>query len=257
MNASTDIDRADPLPLWAQLLAILRRRIARGEYGASFPTDAQLADEFDLSRHTVREAVRRLQDEGVVNRRRGVGSVVATPVFEQSTGAMYSLFRSIESQGREQRSDLIDLSTTTDAGIATRLDLPDAAPLVRAERLRRVDGEPLAHDTSWLPLHLAQPLLDVDFGRTGLYDELARTCGIEVDAGTEWIHPMFPSPAERARLELGRREAAFLIERLVRAGGRAVEWRESVVRGDRYTFVANWSPTARYRSVLAPAESAP
>lgn len=254
MNGTTEIDRADPLPLWAQLLAVLRRRIANGDYAEAFPTDAQLAGEFDLSRHTVREAVRRLQDDGLVDRRRGVGTFVSAPLIEQSTGAIYSLFRSIEEQGREQRSDLLDLSTTTDSAVATRLELPDAAPLVRVERLRRVDGEPLAHDTSWLPLHIAQPLLDVDFGRTGLYDELARTCGIEVDSGSEWIHPLVPDPAERALLALGRRQAAFLIDRLVRAGGRAVEWRQSIVRGDLYTFVANWSPTARYTSVLAPSE---
>ena len=249
------IDRADPLPLWAQLLTILRRRIGAGTYDDGFPTDAQLAEEFELSRHTVREAVRRLQDEGVVARRRGVGTFVSHEVIEQSVGAIYSLFRSIEAQGREQRSDLLDLSTTRDGTVAARLDRPDGAELVRVERLRRVDGEPLAHDTSWLPVDVARPLLDVDFTHTALYDELARTCGVGADGGAEWIHPVIPHRDERALLGMRAGEAAFLIERLIRSGGRPIEWRQSVVRGDRYTFVARWSPTSRYESVLAPTGS--
>lgn len=250
----TALDRTSPLPLWAQLLAVLRQRIDAGVYAGGFPTDAQLAGEFDLSRHTVREAVRRLQDDGVVDRRRGIGTFVSPLAVEHSIGTMYSLFRSIEAQGREQRSDLLDRSTATDAAIAARLDLPAHADLVRVERLRRVDGEPLAHDVSWLPSDIARPLLDVDFTHTALYDELARTCGVHVDAGTEWIAATIPDTHERELLGMRQRRPAFRIERLVRAAGRAIEWRRTVVRGDVYTIVAQWSPTARYSSVLAPTE---
>lgn len=248
------LDRSDPLPLWAQLLTVLRRRIDAGDYREGFPTDAKLAAEFDLSRHTVREAVRRLQDDGVVDRRRGIGTFVSPLAVEHSIGTMYSLFRSIEAQGRSQRSDLLDLSTTADADVATRLALPAHADLVRVERLRRVDGEPLAHDVSWLPVDVARPLLDVDFTHTALYDELARTCGVHVDSGTEWIQATAPGKAERDLLGMRQRGAVLRIERLVRAAGRPIEWRRTIVRGDVYTIVAQWSPTVRYNSVLAPTE---
>jgi GntR family transcriptional regulator len=246
------IDRSDPLPLWAQLLTILRERLAAGDFGDGFPTDEQLTEVYGVSRHTVREAVRRLQAEGLVDRRRGVGSFVRPPAIEQPCGVLYSLYRSIEAQGHEQRSDVLDLSVVTDAEVADRLALAASSPLVRLERLRRIDGAPLAHDTVWLPHDVGAGLLDVDFTRTGLYDELARLGQPIPDAGGEWIHPLLPDAAERRLLGLPAREAVYRILRRGTSGDRPIEWRQTLMRADRYTIVARWSPTSRYEPVLAP-----
>ena len=109
------------MPLWAQLLSVLRARLDRGEFAEAFPTDAELTEQYGLSRHTVREAVRRLQQEGVLTRERGRGTFLRPPGIEQPTGAIYSLFRSIEAQGREQRSKVLDLEKTADPEVAARL----------------------------------------------------------------------------------------------------------------------------------------
>lgn len=241
------IDRSNPLPLWAQVLEDLRRRLAGGEFAAQFPTDNDLIDHYGVSRHTVRDAVRRLQDEGVVNRERGRGTFVTAPAVERSWGAgvVYSLFRSVESQGFEQRSEVLDLSETDDEIVAGHLDLPLDAPLVRLERLRLVDRQPLAHDVVWLPASIARPLLDVDFTHTALYDELATRCGVRPTAGSERVHAVVPGRAVRDLLGLGAHQAAFAMERSSRAGEEPVEWRETVVRGDRYSFVATWSGPGR------------
>lgn len=245
------LDRSSPLPLWAQLLAMLRERISAGAYADAFPTDAELEAEFGVSRHTVRDAVRRLQEEGILERRRGVGTFVVPAALEQPCGAIYSLFRAIEGQGREQRSDVLGLSVVTDGGVAARLELDAGAELVRLERLRRIDGTPLARDTAWLPATIAGPLLQADFGRTGLYDELARRCGVHPDAGAEWIRPAVPDERDRALLELPPGVAVYRIDRRADAAGRPIEWRETLMRADRFTFVARWAPGTRYEPVLA------
>ena len=241
------IDRSNPLPLWAQVLEDLRRRLDGGEFAAQFPTDNDLIDHYGVSRHTVREAVRRLQDEGVVNRERGRGTFVTAPALERSWGAgvVYSLFRSVESQGYEQRSEVLDLSETTDDAVADRLALAAGEPLVRLERLRLVDGQPLAHDVVWLPASVARPLLGVDFTHTALYDELASRCGVRPTSGTERVYAVVPDRAEGELLRLGPRQAVFAMERTSHAGSEPIEWRETLVRGDRYSFVATWSGSGR------------
>jgi GntR family transcriptional regulator len=238
------------MPLWAQLLEILRERLDRGEFADTFPTDAELTEQYGLSRHTVREAVRRLQEKGVVSRERGRGTFVRSSAIEQPTGAIYSLFRSIESQGREQRSTVLSLEATTDAEVAGRLGLSPTSRLVRLERVRYADGQPLAHDTAWLPADIAAPLLEVDFTRTALYDELSQRCGVRPTSGSEWIHTALPGPEDRELLGLRARQPVFTIERLSHFGERAIEWRETVVRGDGYTFVAHWSGAGDYNAVL-------
>jgi GntR family transcriptional regulator len=240
MNPSR-LDRSSDLPLWAQLEAELRRAIDAGEFDDRFPTDLELTRRYDVSRHTVREAVGRLQADGLLTRVRGRGTVVERPEFEQRLGALYSLFSSIEAAGVEQRSEVVEVGMVVNADVAARLDLDADAELFRLQRVRFADDEPLAIDTAWLPARLGEPLLDADFTHTALYDELERRCRCRPDRGWERIAPVIPSPEERAVLRSGDDEAAFQVERLGQDGGTAVEWRVTLIRGDRYRFFADWS----------------
>ncbi|ARF55761.1 GntR family transcriptional regulator [Streptomyces gilvosporeus] len=235
------LDRRSPLPLWAQLFDDLRRRVAAGEFTEEFPAEHRLTGEYEVSRHTVREALRKLRADGLVIAERGRASRLDTRRIQQPLGSLYSLYRDLEGQGVEQRSEVLRLERTADGTIAGHLGLPPEAPLIVLERLRLADGEPLAHDTAYLPAEIAEPLLATDFGHTSLYGELSRRCGVQVTGGRERIQPFLPDIRQAWLLGLADREAAFAIERLGRAGARPVEWRETVVRGDRFAFVAEWA----------------
>ncbi len=138
-----------------------------------------------------------------------------------------------------------------DGVVAARLGLEESTPLVFLERLRMAGTAPLAVDRVWLPARLAAPLLDVDLTRTGLYAELDRACGVRLTAGREDIRAVVPSPAERSLLAVGAGVAAFAVERLGRAGDEAVEWRHTLVRGDRYTLTADLTAREGHRLGLA------
>jgi len=235
------LDRTSPMPLWAQLENELKRRLDAHEFDERFPTDSELVDQYGVSRHTVREAIRHLNKTGILQRERGRGTVVNRSEFEQPLGALYSLYDSIESSGAEQRSTVVELREETDAVIAERLGLPGDAPLLYLERIRFAGDEPLAIDRAWLPIELAAPLVDSDFRHTALYDELERTCGVRPTDGWERIAPMNPTANDRERLGMRRGEAAFFLERRSHADGRPIEWRTTTIRGDRYRFIANWS----------------
>ncbi len=171
-------DRNSPLPLWAQVLGDLRGRLAGGEFTGRFPGDEELRETYGVSRHTVREAVRRLQAEGVIERGRGRGTFVTGAMIEQPLGALYSLFRSVEAQGYVQRSVVRHLEERRDEEAARVLGRAPDEPLVYLERLRLADDQPIVLDCSWLPAALARPLLEADFTRTALYHELHAQCGL-------------------------------------------------------------------------------
>lgn len=230
----TLIDRRSALPLWAQVLADLRARLAQGEFAERFPTDQQLVVRYGVSRQTVREAVRRLSEEGLLERERGRGTRVRP--FEQVGGSLESLYEQVEAQGAAQRSVVRAREVVHDAAVARRLGRPARARLVRIERLRLADEEPLALDRAWLPQEVAEGLLDADLSRSGIYVELLRLCGVDVDGGRERIAPVIPGAVDRRSMRLPPGEAAFSIERLTTAHGTPVEWRQSLVRGDRFTI---------------------
>ncbi len=214
--------------------------MADGEFGERFPGDAELVSHYGVSRHTVREAVRHLQDEGLLERRRGQGSFLVGPAIEQPLGTMYSLFRSVEATGATQESIVRVLERRHDDKAAAMLGCV-GEPLVYLERLRLADGEPIALESAWLPAAVAEPLLAVDFRHTALYEELRRRCRVRLTSGWERIRPAVPDRPARDALGIDAGQPAFEIERFGLEDGRPIEWRHSLVRGDRFFFVARWS----------------
>lgn len=246
------LDRASALPLWAQLLADLRRRLDEGELSGAFPSELELVDAYGVSRNTVREALRRLRADGVIVAGRGRRPLTAREAgIEQPLGALYSLFRSVEEAGLEQRSEVLVLDRRSDRRVAERLGLSVGTRFLYLERIRLAGGDPLAMDRLWFPADLAAPLFDADFTRTSFYDELAERTGLRLTGGEERIRAVVPTPVERAALGLPDATAALAIERKGEVRGRPVEHRETVVRGDRFGVVATFSAGFGYRLGLS------
>jgi GntR family transcriptional regulator len=240
-DPSLRIDRASPLPLWAQVLTDLRARLAAGDFHREFPSDKELVGEYAVSRQTIREAVRHLSDDGVLTRQRGRGTRLSPQQFEHVIGSLDGMFRRLQAQGATATSLVRDRKLVRDAPAAAALELSARSPLVYIERVRVVEGEPLALDQSWLPASLAEGLLEAPLTHGALYDELP----VPITGGRERIRPVVPSALERRTLRVAAGVGAFEIERLVLSHERPVEWRRSLVRGDRYSIVVELTAPAR------------
>ncbi|MDN5916562.1 MAG: GntR family transcriptional regulator [Pseudonocardia sp.] len=250
-RGTRELRREPGSPLWQQLLELLRQRLDNDEFTAGFPGELALVEEYQVSRHTVRAAMQVLREEGLVIAGRGRPPRQAEPVeIARRLGALYSLYESVRGLGLEQRSVIRCLEVQRDAVVAARLGLGEDTPLVHLERLRLAGDEPLALDRVWLPKVLAAPLLDADFSRTSLYELYARLCGVVLTDGREQILPVLPTPAEHRLLGGPRDTAAFSIQRLGQAKGRPVEWRHTLVRGDRFALTTAPAGTGGYRLEL-------
>lgn len=248
------LDRTSAMPLWAQLLDELTRRVEAGDFAAGVPGEHDLAQEYDVSRHTVREALRRMRDAGVLTSGRGRPTSVRA-AMEQPLGSLYSLFREVEGRGMVQSSVVLAQDVVTDAEASAALGLASSTRLFHLERIRLADATPLAHDRVWLPASIAAPLMDADFSHAALYDELAVRCGVRVTGGHERIRAVVPAPQRRTQLDLPRGQACLAVERVGEADRRPIEYRLTLVRGDRWSVVANW--TASGYAVTAVADPTP
>jgi len=97
----------------------------------------------------------------------------------------------------------------------------------------------------------ADPWVLADFTHTALYDELAARTGVRMDGGREHIRGVVPTAAEQRVLGTPVHRA-LPISRLGFAAGRPVEWRRTLIRGDRFSLLAEFSARTGYR--LAPDE---
>ncbi len=249
--APRELDRASSRPLWAQLEEDLHRRLADGAFDSAFPGEHELAEQYGVSRHTVREALRRMRASGVVDSTRGRGSSVRHAAIEQPLGALYSLFRSVEATGVEQRSKVRVLELRQNADVAQTLGVGPESDLVFLERLRLADGEPLALDRSWLPREIGEPLLGGTFEHTSLYGEMARLTGIRLNGGRESITALVADAPTRRLLGIKADVAVLAVTRIGCLDGRPLEFRESLIRGDRFSLSAEWPGNAGYRVDVA------
>jgi GntR family transcriptional regulator len=237
------LDRSSPMPLWAQLQQELTRRLRSGEFDQEFPGELELVEAYAVSRYTVREALRRLRESRLIDSAKGRGSWVRRGGdTDPPLGSLYSLFKEVDAQGIIQRSTVLSQQMLTWPAAAQELGLAPDAELFHLERVRLADEQPMAHDQVWIPAQIATPLLAVDFTVSGLYDELEARCGVSLVGGRERIRAVVPTDDDRKLLEVPMDVACFQIERVSSVRSTPLEYRLTVVRADRYSVLAEWSP---------------
>ncbi len=235
------LQRASGEPLWSQLHEDLLRRLGAGEFSDGFPGETALQHEYGVSRHTVREALRRLRNAGLVRSGRGRSSTVLATTIEQPLGSLYSLFREVEARGMAQTSVVLACTMATEPRAAERLGLPADTELFALERIRLTDGEPLAHDCVWLPGDIGRPLLETDFTRTALYDELERHGTARPAAGRERITATMLSPEIAEHLYTKTPAAGLVIERTGLIDDGPMECRKTTILAERYALLMSWN----------------
>ena len=237
------LDVSDPMPLWAQLATELRRRLGAGEFDARFPTEAELVGIFGVSRATVREAIRRLRGEGLLDARRGSGTFVVRRQLDAPILGTSGLAQAITAAGLAEASRVLRMEEGPAGERAAQALGIDCDQVVQwVERLRYADGEPLALDRSALAIDAGQRRAFVggELTQGSLYAVLETLCGIRITGGSERLRAVTCGQEERRLLRPRRGEGVFEVERIACAGDRVVEWRRSLVRGGGYVLSATW-----------------
>src|SRR5215218_9881698 len=193
-----DIDRSSPTPLYFQLSQAMERAISDGTLpaGSKLENELLLAQQYGLSRPTVRRAVQELVDKGLLVRKRGVGTQVIQPHVRRSV-ELTSLYDDLARAGASPTTVVLSLERVpAPADVAGELDLPEGDEVVVVRRLRSSGGEPLALMTNYLPGRFT-PTVD-DLTERGLYQYL-RAQGVNLRVAHQRIGARL-ARAEEARL---------------------------------------------------------
>jgi DNA-binding GntR family transcriptional regulator len=231
------IDRSSPVPLYHQLSEQLTAAIEDGTLkpGDPFENELALAERLDLSRPTVRRAIAELVARGLLVRRRGVGTVVASEVIHRRD-ELTSLYDDMQRRGQEPRTLVRALETRhLNARAAAALDLPATTPLVYIERLRFAGEVPTALMHNWLPPQF-DDLAEADLRDASLYGWL-RARGVRPVVAHQTIGARKPDSAERKLLNLAANDPLLTMSRRAYDGaGKAIEFGDHCYRYDQYTF---------------------
>ena len=172
--------RADQRPLYAQASEALRDLVQRNGYAAGdrLPSEIELSQRLGISRPTLREALRHLEEDGVIVRRHGVGTFVAAsePVIEAGLEVLESIDRIAERHGLSTgMSEARVEERAAEPAEIEGLGLQSDTPVTVVTRVIMADGERVAYLTDIVPqTYLRQADLDSDFHGSVLDLLLAR-----------------------------------------------------------------------------------
>jgi GntR family transcriptional regulator len=232
--------RAEPAA-YVQIEEELAERIRTGMLrpGDRIPPERELAEQMQVSRMTVRQALGRLADRGLLVRERGRGTFVSEPKLIQSLSRLNGFYDQMVSQGILPSSRLLSgEQVLASAAVAQVLDLRIAEPLYKVVRLRLGGGVPLALETSFFPARLVPGLLDYDLERHSIYRLMEHYDARPVRA-TQSLEPVPARDLEAETLEVPPGSPLMLVERIAwDAQDRPVEYAKDIFRGDRSRFVA-------------------
>ena len=237
VELSLNVDRSSPVPLHLQVSRQIEHAITSGQLnpGDRIPNELDLADDLDLSRPTLRQAIAYLVDKGLLVRKRGVGTQVVMSAVRRPL-ELSSLHDDLARAGQHPTTRLLDLAVgPCDDEVADALALPPRTPVLTLQRLRLAAGEPLALMTNALPTGLIEPDADA-LERTGLYAAM-RAAGVTMRVARQSVGAC---SADSRQAELLDEHAGAALLTMTRIAfddtGRAVEYGSHVYRASRYSF---------------------
>jgi GntR family transcriptional regulator len=234
------LDENSALPLYQQLQRALRRAIEARLIAPddALPPERDIAQDFQISRITVRKAIDGLVSEGLLMRRQGAGTFVCARV-EKNFSKLTSFSEDMRARGRTPRTVWLrksEGSVTPEEALTLRSS--PGTPVYRFHRIRYADDAPMAIEYATV---LAACLPSLDAVESSLYEALERAGNRPVRALQRLRAVLFT--AEQAKLlQIRERDAGLLVERVgFIKDGRAMEFTQSYYRGDIYDFVAELS----------------
>lgn len=229
------------LAAYARIEEELSERIRGGilRPGDRIPPERELAAQLGVSRMTVRQALGRLADRGLLVRQQGRGTFVMEPRMVQSLSRLHGLYEQMLQQGIVPAARLLSgEQIAASASLARVFVVREGSPLYKLVRLRLGTGVAVALETSYFPERLMPDLLSQDLERQSIY-RLMERYGARPVRAVQSLEPVLARADEAAALEVAVGSPLMLIERTAwDEQGRTVEYAKDLYRGDRSRFVA-------------------
>ena len=249
-------DAGLPLPLYHRVYLVLRQQVESGRFDPrdKMPGEHELADEFAVSRITVRRALDMLERAGLVRRRRGAGTYARPPsAAEPVRDNLRGLIENLLAMGLRTTVRLIEFGyVPASSEVAGLLAVPPGTEVQRSVRVRSspdAGGTPFSHLTAWVPADVGRAYGREDLAERPLLALLEARAKI---ARAEQTISACLADAAVAPLLAGEVGAALLWVRrqVFDSEGRIIEAIDSLYRPDLYAYQiglvregAMWNPT--------------
>ncbi|MCH2450041.1 MAG: GntR family transcriptional regulator [Gracilimonas sp.] len=207
----------DGTPLHKQISNWLRGQIQDGllKENEKLPSENELSDSFDVSRVTVRRALQTLENEQLIYRCQGLGSFVSDQRTHQSFAELKDFEEELSGTGLQASSKVISFrQEKVTPEICSYLGVKENTIVVKLERIRLGNEQPIAYDITWLPVFYGQLIDGYDLQKTTLFKILENEFEIPIDKGCYRLEAAAADTTIANYLDIKKQTPVLLIDRI-------------------------------------------
>lgn len=227
-------------PKYYQIYEKLLEKIQSGEYEENdrFPSDTELVNKFDVSRGTVREAVKMLINQGYLVREQGKGTFVTYKKIEQTSDQLIGFSELMKRNNIKPDAKLLHKEIITPPEeLKERMHLSEDDKVVHIIRVRYGDDLPLIIERSYFNYRLFKPIYEKDLEGNSIFKLLYDHTDIRLGEAVQHIEAINAGEAEHNMLNIPIGTPLLLLKRLIQTSeGEYFQYSEDVYRSDRISF---------------------
>ncbi|MFH7927684.1 GntR family transcriptional regulator [Enterobacter roggenkampii] len=226
-------------PMYRQIADALREKISAGELkpGDALPTESSLQEAFNVSRVTVRQALKLLTEEQIVESIQGSGTYVKEERVNYDIYQLTGFYEKLADRNVDTHSEVSIFEVLkADAKIAEKLNLSLDDKVWHVKRVRFIKQKPVNLEETWMPLAMF-PDLTWEVMENSKYHYVEQIKKLVIDRSEQELVPIMPSEEAIAALSLD--PAKPILEKVSRGflkDGRVFEYSRNVFNTDDYKF---------------------
>jgi DNA-binding GntR family transcriptional regulator len=245
-----------PYPKYLQIRELLMRRLARDLVpGDRLPTENALSSEFGVARETVREALRGLEQDGLIVRRRRNGTFVAKRPAPGRERRLTGLSEDFSELKFDTSATVLDAKPTSPpASVMAMMGLAGNAEAFHIGRLRYFEKEPLSYEEAFLPLDIGRRVAKLDLRNTAIVHELRERLRLKIWEEQQQIEAVAADPYVAGLLAVAvGAPLLFVVRHFCDQSDKSVVVFWSHLRPDRYYYTLKLERPRARRKPTKPA----
>ncbi|MFK9093837.1 GntR family transcriptional regulator [Bacillus salipaludis] len=224
-------------PLYEQLKEKIESEIAEGKYkpGDRLLSEVELAEKYDVSVITVRKATNDLSKIGLLEKRQGKGTFVASRKYNKDLNQVLSFSEACKLIGavpgaKVLASELVE----PNKNVLEQMELPDNSKTVYISRLRLVNDEPMVIEDNYFSLKYSF-LLEEDLNKKSLFEILSQKSGTQVVRSRRTIEICRATAFQASQLNVKRNSPLLLVQGVVYGLDNEIVYLGiQIINGERY-----------------------
>jgi len=239
MNETIDFE--SHIPYYIQLMDILKYRVQKKIWlpGDQIPVEQDLCTMYGISRTVVRQALRELELDGIIRRRKGKGTFIQeVKISEGLVQKLTGFFQDMTERGFKPVTKVLHQNVVpASEKIARYLSIQTGEAVVDIQRLRFIGDDPIQVVTTYIPYDICPSIATVDLSNRSLYEYLEKECGIILAKGRRFIEAVLATESEAILLGIDRGAPLLMLDSVsFSEAGLAIEYYHALHRGDRSRF---------------------